>query len=272
MELLTSRDLTVARPLASELDAQNRERRGIEGAIVEEAERMIAAMEDRDRRRSFVLASEGWHAGVVGIVASRVVERHFRPVVLLAIEGHVARGSARGIPSVHLFEALRRCGDMLERYGGHRMAAGMTIRTERLKEFADRFEDAIATTTPEAGFVPELLVDARLDPEDLGPETMEDLEKLEPCGQANPRPLFLAEGLEVVTSRIVGERHLKLGLRGGGARRTLDAIAFGRADQQPAAGTSIDLVFSPEISRWDGYDRLQLVVKDLRNSSAKTNG
>ncbi len=272
VELLTSRDLTVARPLASELDAQNRERRGIEGAIVEEAERMIAAMEDRDRRRSFVLASEGWHAGVVGIVASRVVERHFRPVVLLAIEGHVARGSARGIPSVHLFEALRRCGDMLERYGGHRMAAGMTIRTERLKEFADRFEDAIATTTPEAGFVPELLVDARLDPEDLGPETMEDLEKLEPCGQANPRPLFLAEGLEVVTSRIVGERHLKLGLRGGGARRTLDAIAFGRADQQPAAGTSIDLVFSPEISRWDGYDRLQLVVKDLRNSSAKTNG
>jgi single-stranded-DNA-specific exonuclease len=272
VELLTSRDLTVARPLASELDAQNRERRGIEGAIVEEAERMIAAMEDRDRRRSFVLASEGWHAGVVGIVASRVVERHFRPVVLLAIEGHVARGSARGIPSVHLFEALRRCEDMLERYGGHRMAAGMTIRTERLKEFADRFEEAIATTTPEAGFVPELLVDARLDPEDLGPETMEDLEKLEPCGQANPRPLFLAEGLEVVTSRIVGERHLKLGLRRGGARKTFDAIAFGRADQQPAAGTSIDLVFSPEISRWNGYDRLQLVVKDLRNSYAKTNG
>jgi single-stranded-DNA-specific exonuclease len=272
VELLTSRDLTVARPLASELDAQNRERRGIEGAIVEEAERMIAAMEDRDRRRSFVLASEGWHAGVVGIVASRVVERHFRPVVLLAIEGHVARGSARGIPSVHLFEALRRCGDILERYGGHRMAAGMTIRTERVKEFADRFEDAVATTTPEAGFVPELLVDARLDPADLGPETMEDLEKLEPCGQANPRPLFLAEGLEVVTSRIVGERHLKLGLRRGGSRKTFDAIAFGRADQQPAAGTSIDLVFSPEVSRWDGYDRLQLVVKDLRNSSAKTNG
>jgi single-stranded-DNA-specific exonuclease len=270
VELLTSRDLTAARPLASELDRQNSERRGIEGAIVEEAERMIAAMEDRDRRRSFVLASEGWHAGVVGIVASRVVERYFRPVVLLAIEGDVARGSARGIPSVHLFETLRRCSDLLERYGGHRMAAGLTIRVDRLNEFVDRFEDAIASTTPAAGFVPELFVDARLDLEELDAETMEDIDKLEPYGQANPRPLFLAQDLEVVSSRIVGERHLKLAVRRAAGRRISDAIAFGRAEQQPTVGASIDLLFSPELSRWDGYERFQLIVKDLRGSSAKT--
>jgi single-stranded-DNA-specific exonuclease len=270
VELLTSRDLTTARPLATELDRQNSARRGIEGAIVEEAERMIAAMDDRDRRRSFVLASEGWHAGVIGVVASRVVERHFRPVVLLAIEGDLARGSARGIPSVHLFEALRRCSDLLERYGGHRMAAGLTVRVERLKQFADRFEDTIAATAPSAGFVPELFVDARLDLEELGPEVMEDIAKLEPYGQANPRPLFLAEGLEVVSSRVVGERHLKLALRRGGGRRIFDGIAFGRAEEQPAPGTAVDLLFSPELSRWDGYDRLQLIVKDLRDSSAKT--
>ncbi|HSD11777.1 MAG TPA: single-stranded-DNA-specific exonuclease RecJ [Candidatus Binatia bacterium] len=270
VELLTSRDLTAARPLAIELDRQNRDRRGIEGAIVEEAEQMIRAMEDRDRRRSFVLASEGWHAGVVGIVASRVVDRHFRPVVLLAVEGDVARGSARGIPSVHLFEALRGCGDLLERYGGHRMAAGLTIRVERVKEFADRFEDIIATTTPQSGFVPELNVDARVGPDELDAEAMEDIEKLEPYGQANPRPLFLAEGLEVVSSRIVGERHLKLALRRGGGRKIFDAMAFGRGDEQPAAGMPIDVVFSPEISRWDGYERFQLIVKDLRDSSVKT--
>jgi single-stranded-DNA-specific exonuclease len=272
VELLTSQKLSAARPLATELDRQNSERRGIEGAIVEEAEQMIAAMEDRDRRRSFVLASEGWHAGVIGVVASRIVERHFRPVVLLAIEGDVARGSARGIPSVHLFETLRSCGDLLERYGGHRMAAGLTVRVERLKQLADRFEDVIVATTPSAGFVPELFVDARLDIEELDGEGMEDIARLEPYGQANPRPLFLAEGVEVVSSRIVGERHLKLALRRGGGRRILDAIAFGRSQEQPAPGTSVDLLFSPELSRWDGYDRFQLIVKDLQDSSAKTRG
>jgi single-stranded-DNA-specific exonuclease len=270
VELLTSGDLSAARPLASELDRQNSERRVIEAAIVEEAEQMIAAMEDRDRRRSFVLASEGWHAGVIGIVASRVVERHFRPVVLLAIEGDVARGSARGVPSVHLFETLRRCGDLLDRYGGHRMAAGLTVRVERLGEFVDRFEDAIAAATTSAGFVRELFVDARLDLEELGAETMEDIAKLEPFGQGNPRPLFLAEGLEVISSRIVGERHLKLAVRRGSGRRIFDAIAFGRAEEQPATGTSVDLLFSPELSRWDGYERFQLIVKDLQDSSAKT--
>jgi single-stranded-DNA-specific exonuclease len=150
------------------------------------------------------------------------------------------------------------------------MAAGLTVRVERLGEFADRFEDAIAATTPSAGFVRELFVDARLDLEELGAETMEDIAKLEPFGQGNPRPLFLAEGLEVISSRIVGERHLKLAVRRGSGRRIFDAIAFGRAEEQPATGTSVDLLFSPELSRWDGYERFQLIVKDLQDSSAKT--
>jgi single-stranded-DNA-specific exonuclease len=270
VELLSSGDLATARSLASELEQQNRERRGIEGAIVEEAERMIDAMEDRGRRRSFVLASEGWHAGVVGIVASRLVERHFRPVALLAIEGEIARGSARGIPSVHLFDVLHRCESLLERYGGHRMAAGLTIRVERLKEFTDLFEDVITKTTPASAFIRDLFLDARLGPEELDADTIEDIDKLEPYGQANPRPLFLAEGLEVVESRIVGERHLKLALRSGGSGKVFEAIAFGKADERPATGTVLHIVFSPEISRWGGYQRLQLVIKDMHDPSMKT--
>lgn len=270
VELLTSEDPVSARRLAAELDTQNTERRGIEGAMVEEAEQMIARMPAHDRRRSFVLASEGWHAGVVGIVASRLVERHYRPVVLLAIEGDVARGSARSIRAVHLFEMLRQCAELLERYGGHRMAAGLTLRRERIAEFAERFEQAVAAVTPPAGFLPELLLDDRLDLDELSLQTMEDLERLEPYGQGNPRPLFIADRLEVVSSRIVGDRHLKLALRSARKRKIFDAIAFGKADQEPTPGAALDIAFTPEISRFDGYDRFQLVIRELRDSLAET--
>jgi single-stranded-DNA-specific exonuclease len=266
VDLLCSTDGGSARRLATELDGHNRQRRGIEEAMVEEAERMARSLPDAGRRASYVLASEGWHPGVVGIGAARLVERFYRPVVLLAIEGETARGSARGIPSVHLFETLRRCGDLLERYGGHRMAAGLTIRVEHVAAFRDRFEREIATTTPEHGFVPDLLLDARLDLETLSLETMEDIAALEPYGQGNPRPLFFGEGLEVVSSRIVGERHLKLSLRSLGKRKIFDAIGFRKAEQQPAAGAAIDAVFTPELGMWDGYQRLQLVLRDLRES------
>jgi single-stranded-DNA-specific exonuclease len=270
VELLASTDGVLARRLAAELDSQNRERRGIEEAMVEEAEQMIRSIPDVARRRSFVLASEAWHAGVVGIGAARLVERYFRPVVLLAIEGEVARGSARGIPSVHLFEALRSCADLLERYGGHRMAAGLTIRVEYLDAFTQRFEEAIASTTSEHAFVPDLFLDTRLDLETLSPATMEDIETLEPYGQGNPRPLFYGESLEVVSSRIVGEHHLKLALRERGKRKVFDAIGFRKAEQQPPSGASVDVAFTPEIGVWDGYQRLQLVIRDLRESNTKS--
>jgi single-stranded-DNA-specific exonuclease len=267
VELLASGEPETARRLAAELDRQNRERRDIEDATAEEAEQLIARLPHASQRKSFVLASEGWHPGVVGIVASRLVERYFRPVVLLAIDGELARGSARGIPSIHLFEALRGSADLLERYGGHRMAAGLTIRTERIAALAERFEAAVAAVTTDASFVPELRIDARLEPDSISPETLEDIEKLEPFGQGNPRPLFLAERLEVLSSRVVAEHHLKLGVRRRGGRKIFDAIAFRRADARPEPGAIIDLVFTPELSHWEGFERLQLMVRDLRESS-----
>ena len=266
VELLCSSDPQAARRLAEALDGHNRDRRDIEQAMFEEAEAMIARLPDRQERRSLVLASEGWHAGVVGIVASRLVERHFRPVVLLAIEGDRARGSARGIPSVHLFESLRLCGDLLDRYGGHRMAAGLTIQSGRLAEFARRFEQVISSGTSAEGFVAEIRIDTAIDLDALSTETLEDIDRLEPYGQANPRPLLLAENVEVVSSRIVGEKHLKLGLRGSG-RRIFDAIGFRKADWIPPPGSRINVVFSPEINRWEGQERTQLVVRDLRESA-----
>jgi single-stranded-DNA-specific exonuclease len=268
VELLASREPQIARRLAAEMDVYNRERRGIEDATLEEAERMVAALPDASRRKSLVLASEGWHPGVVGVVAARLVERHFRPVVLLAIDGDLARGSARGIPSVHLFEALRESADLLERFGGHRLAAGLTIRADRIDALAERLEATIDSRTTAASFVPELRIDARLELDAVSPQILEDIAKLEPYGQGNPRPLFLAERLEVTSSRVVGERHLKLGVRHDGSRKIFDAIAFRRAEERPAPGTRVDLVFTPEVSTWEGLERLQIMVRDLRESVA----
>jgi len=272
VELLVAEDAAVARSIAVELDGHNRDRRGIEDVMFEEADAMIAELPDAADRRSFVLASEGWHAGVVGIVASRVVERRFRPVVLLAIESDVARGSARGIPAVHLFEALRACADLLERFGGHRMAAGLTIRRERIAEFTERFEAVVSSSASADGFVPELAIDDRLDLDSVDAAVLEDLERLEPYGQGNPRPLFLAESVEVTASRIVGDRHLKLALRRRGGRKIFDAIGFGKAEDQPPTGSSIDVVFAPELNRWDGVGSIQLVVRELRKSTENSAG
>jgi single-stranded-DNA-specific exonuclease len=266
VELLACEDDGRARRIAEELDSQNRERRGIEQAMVDEAEAMLATVDDREHRRSFVLASEGWHPGVLGIVASRLVERHFRPVVLLAVEGDLARGSARGIPGVHLFEALRACAEVLERFGGHRMAAGLTLRRAQIGAFAERFERAIVSMASDGAFVPSLSIDDRLDLDAVTDATLEDIERLEPYGQANPRPLFLAEGVTVVSSRVVGERHLKLALRSRRGRRIVDAIGFRKAELLPEAGSQVDVVFTPELHRWEGRESLQLSVRDLRKS------
>ena len=270
VDLLSSRDPDEASRLAALLDGYNRDRQAMEEAIFVEADRMIQDMENREQRRSFVLASEGWHAGVVGIVASRLVERYFRPVFVLAVEGDLSRGSGRGIPAVNLVEALGACADLLERYGGHRMAAGLTIRTAALPEFATRFEETIARTTQHEDFQPMIVVDAVLDLDGVSMDLLEELESLEPHGPGNPRPVFVAESVGVVSSRVVGSNHLKLSLASSRSGRVLDAIGFRMAERKPQIGAKVDVLFSPEINRWEGREQIQLSLRGIRESASKT--
>ena len=269
VQLLASRDPEEARRLAEELDGHNRARRDVEQVIFEEADWMVQGMPDRTRRRSFVLASEGWHPGVVGIVASRLVERYARPVVLLAIEGETARGSARSIGAVHLFQALRRCADLLLGYGGHRMAAGLTLKASAIPALAERFERIVEETTAEDDFRPSLAIDARLPLADVSAALVDELERLEPHGSGNPRPLFVDEDVTVAAHRIVGEHHLKLTLRRGDGKLT-EAIAFRMSDRASTLPATIDLVYGLERDRWEGRERVQIVVRDFRNSADRT--
>jgi single-stranded-DNA-specific exonuclease len=207
-----------------------------------------------------VLASDGWHPGVVGIVASRVVERYGRPAFLIALEGEVGKGSGRSITRFDLHAALHRCGDLLERFGGHHMAAGLTLRRDRLDEFRERFAAVARESLGETDLGPEQRVDLVLD---LGDVT-DDLERLcrhlEPCGMGNPSPVFGTRDVLLEGARRVGNGHLKGVLAAPGGR--LAAIGFNWADRAPNADR-LDVAFKVEQNEWQGETILQARIVAL---------
>jgi len=268
LELLTTADATRAAELAAELDAENRTRQGIEKDILDEAIRRVEADPDQPTRRSITLAAGDWHPGVIGIVASRLVERYYRPTLLIAIDPTtgIGRGSGRSIDGLNLHAALRTCADLLDQFGGHYMAAGLAIRGDRIDELGTRFDAAVRAATTAEDFTPVRLVDAEMDLSQVGRSLIEELARLEPYGPGNPEPVFLARGVDVVQRRLVGEnqRHLRLTLRQNG--HTIPAIAFGMADSAAAQAERVDILFSPQLNEWNGTTTTQLRIRDLREA------
>jgi single-stranded-DNA-specific exonuclease len=256
LRLLLTDDPTEATELAHRLEGLNVERQSLDQRILEEALAQVEQAGDPEREAGFVLAGDGWHPGVVGIVASRVVERYGRPAFLIAFDGDVGKGSGRSISRFDLHAALLACGDLLERYGGHQMAAGLTIRRGRLEEFRERF----------GGIAREAL-----GPDDLGPEQRVDLElglheanrelermcrHLEPCGAGNASPVFGVRGVRFIGRARVGNGHLKGTLDDGTTR--LSAIGFQWADRVPWLGEGlVDAAFRLESDEWNGHSTLQ---------------
>ena len=263
LELLTTDDAALADRLAVALDEENRARQTIEREMVDEAITLVDAAGGVAERHSIVVASPLFHPGVVGIVASRLVERYYRPTVLIAAEeGGIGRGSGRSISGLDLYGALAECRDCLERFGGHRMAAGLSIRLDRVDEFAHRLDAAVAARTQPEDFVPQVRIDAELSLRGVDAGCFDALERLEPFGMGNPEPIFLARDVRVRERRIVGETHLKLFLEQDG--RCLPAIGFGMADAEVAAGDHLDVLFSPMRNVWDGNEYAELRLRDLR--------
>ena len=259
VELLLCRDPEEARIIAGELDASNTERRQIEQEILRDARTMV---EDDDRDRfGIVLASAEWHPGVIGIVASRLVELYHRPTVLIALMDGSGRGSGRSIPTFHLYDALAACSGNLLKFGGHKYAAGLSLSEDLLLAFSEEFDAHAAGVLTPNDLMPVLLIDAELAPEEISLELPTLLAKLEPHGAGNPSPLFLLRQVKVIDQRVLKEKHLKLKL--ALPCGSVDAIAFNRADFSCTG--AVDLVFSPEINVWKGRQSLQLKIRDLRN-------
>jgi len=272
VELLTAGSLEQARTLAATLELHNAERRAIEDGVVAAAVEMVEATLGPERR-STVVAGEGWHPGVVGIVAARLAERFHRPALVIALDGGVGRGSGRSVRDVPLHAALAECADVLEKFGGHRQAVGFTVRRERVAVLAARFEAAIARVATPADLEPLLPIDAEVALGAVTPSLLDSLATLEPHGAGNPPPALLARGLAVDGVRTVGDparSHLKLRLRQDG--RTVAAIGFGLGAVPVRAGDRLDVVFTPRIARWQGHERLELEVLDVRRAVAADDG
>ena len=262
LELLLTTDVQRARAIAAELDAVNTERRDMETRIVFEAEAQVAATPPG--APAFVLAADGWHPGVIGIVASRIAERHHRPVVLIALDGDEGTGSGRSIPAFDLLAGLEAASAELLRHGGHRAAAGLTLERGRVDAFRAAFTAHAAAVLAPADLVPRQRVDAVVPGDALHIGLAEELERLAPFGMGNPEPCLLVPSALLADPRpLGGGRHVAFELAAGGARSR--CVAFGRGGSLPTApATPVDAAVRLEVNRYNGAVEPRLVLRHAR--------
>jgi single-stranded-DNA-specific exonuclease len=265
LELLLTEDAGRAHAIAAELDAVNTERRDVETRILFAAEAQVA---EHGPAPAYVLAAEGWHPGVIGIVAARIAERHHRPTVLIALDGAEGTGSGRSIPAFDLLAGLTAGAEHLDRYGGHRAAAGLTIAREAVDGFRERFVAHAGEVLAPADLVPECRVDAVVSGNALTLALAEELERLAPFGQANPPVSLMVPAAQLGDPRPMGEgRHVAFTLHAGGARSR--CVRFGAGARLPAAGDElVDAAVRLEANRWNGAVEPRLVLRHARPAGA----
>jgi single-stranded-DNA-specific exonuclease len=274
VEMLTTADERKATEVATYLEQQNRARQAIERKIFQQAVEQVTELKlDGDGCCAIVLGREDWHPGVIGIVASRLVDRYHRPAVMVALDNGHAQGSGRSIAGFHLSRALEACAEHLDGFGGHEMAAGLTLQTSKFEDFRQHFcRHASQCLTPD-DLVPELRLDSLAELNQLTDALVSDLKRLGPFGHSNPRPLLCCRGLEIVAPpRRVGASgdHLQLMVRQGGAGYGMKCIAFGYGPlfDRLTPGTVIDLAVEASINEYNGRRSVELEVKDVQFPAA----
>jgi len=265
--LLTCEDLIKAKELANSINDINLERKKIQGWTQEEADYLIEREIDLESRDSvIVLASKNFHAGVIGIVASRIVEKYFRPVILIAMNDGKGKGSARSIPCFNVFKAMTECSEFLGQFGGHAYAAGLNIEEKNLDAFKKAMNDVgHRYLTPEK-LIPELNVDFLLNLKDIDQKLFESLQRLAPFGTGNSAPVFMSTGVSAQNSRIIGQEKNHVKFKAVQGNKMIDVIGFNLANafQRIKGMELIDLVYEIDINEWNGKETLQLKALDLR--------
>ena len=265
IDLLTCSDLLKTREIAGRLEKLNRERQRVEEGILREIVEIMERHPDKRERYSLVLAGEGWHRGVIGIVAQRVVERYHRPTLVIGVEDGVGVGSGRSIRALHLLDALTAVQDLFERFGGHAMAAGFALPAARIAELETRFEQYARSVLKPQDLEPVLRVDAEVSGADIDWTLFEALETLAPFGCGNPTPVLAARDFRLLLGpRILQEKHLKLRVACG--PKSFDAIGWGMAERGAALapGQSLDMAFTLDQNVFQDVTTLQLVVSEMR--------
>ncbi len=265
VELFETTDFDEARGLAEMLNSRNRERQKVQQEITQ-----LAFLETKEitQKNFVVVAGENWHRGVIGLAASRIAEKLYRPTIVLSIEDGYAHGSARSIAGYHLLKGLDSCKELFEQYGGHAAAAGMKIKRENIEQLQEKLNEHATANLSELDLIPELKIDAIVSSKTLTLDLINELKPFEPFGMGNPKPKFVTKDL-VLTGEpfVMKEKHLKLKLADSSGKQ-FEAVWWDGADKSKGQTlkprTRIELAYTPEANYWNGNTRLQLVVEDLR--------
>lgn len=266
VDLLTSNNWLKALKIADEIEKENATRRHMNGQVFVEAEAMLHSTNMEFGAEGIVLASQNWHQGVIGIAASRIVEKYNSPTILISLENDIGKGSARSIKGFDICSAISECENILENYGGHKYAVGLTIKANKIDTLKERFNEIIKRELPSGIPKSFIKIDAEIDLSCLDGDMIRFLDKLSPYGESNPIPVFLTRNLHVVNdSRIVGNNHLKFKVTDG--YRFFDAIGFNMGnykDKVRPNNSPIEILYNVEENEWRGRKNIQLVIKAIR--------
>ena len=262
VKLLLADNLTEARVLAEKLDSHNRNRQVMEKKILNDILDIIGKNPSFEKMNSFVFASDRWHPGIIGIVASRLVELFNRPTVIISLNNGVGKGSGRSVSGYNIYKGLQQCSDLLLSFGGHYHAAGISIKEENIDEFRRLFNELSGQGAESSETTAHIDVDTECLLENISIEWMTQMDMLAPFGSKNPEPLLYAKNVKASSLLIVGNNHLKMGLVSNGT--SCDSIWFNMGKYLHALdGVNFDIVFTPQINNWNGSSDIQLKIKDV---------
>ncbi|MFA5085554.1 MAG: single-stranded-DNA-specific exonuclease RecJ [Candidatus Omnitrophota bacterium] len=264
LELLMAKDRVEALKLAKTLNAENRNRQKVEAGILEEALSKIEREINFKHHKVIVLWSENWHPGVIGIVASRIADRFYRPTILVSLDGKHCKGSGRSIEKFNLLDAILKCKDLLAGFGGHERACGITIEKDKLNDFREMINSLEYEDFAGEVFSPQLNIDMEVSLNSLTESVIDEIERLAPFGEENPRPVFSSRNLLVKEgARQIGKNGFKMWVTDNST--TCEAVSFGRNQLEvPRAGSGVNLAYIPSINDWQGLQSIQLELKDIQ--------
>jgi single-stranded-DNA-specific exonuclease len=271
VELFEADTFEKAREFAEHLNRRNAERQTVQRQIFEFAlQEYIDNGGSRDQKHVAVIAGDGWHRGVIGLAASRITERLYRPSLVISIEDGIGHGSARSIANYHLLDGLDSCGHLFEKFGGHAAACGFTIKRENIEPLRQKLNEHAAEKLSEADLLPELKIDAIVSAGSLNLNLVEQIKTMEPFGAGNPKPVFVTRNLSLDHEPyVLKDKHLKMKLRDENGR-LLEALWWDGVEkskeQTLRVNSGIELAYTPEANTWNGNTRLQLIVNDIKVS------
>lgn len=270
VNLFVEKDPEKAMEIAAVLHADNFDRKEVDGNITKEAVELIQNDLSLQDKKSTVLYKPDWHKGVVGIVASRLIDKYYyRPTIILTLSNDIVAGSARSVAGFNVYDAVDKCRDLLENYGGHFYAAGMTLKPENVEAFRIKFEEVVASTINPELLIPEIVIDTEITLKDITPAFFNILKQFEPLGPDNLRPVFLMRNVvDSGYSRLVKDEHIKFSVKQHHSSNTLTGIGFYMADKFPLVNSKqpFDMVFTIDENEWNGKMNLQLKVIDIRSA------